>query len=140
MAIVNTAKKKLLDGDIDLLVDDIKVALLTNVHTTNIDTQEFWSDVLANEITATGYTANGQSLTTPATVVDTVNDRCDFDADDSVWTITGALTARYAVIHKWTGVTTTSPIIAIVDFGTDKSVTDGTFTIQWDATGILRLT
>ena len=139
MAIVNTAFKKLFDGDIDLLLDTIKVMLLTNVHATNIDTQEFIDDVSANQVSATGYTAGGDTLATPTTVVDNTGDKCDFDAVDTTWTITGSMTAQYAVIYKDTGTPATSAIVAIIDFGSDKTATDGDFKIQWATQGILTM-
>ena len=61
-----------------------------------------------------------------------------FDADDVAWT-TSTLTARYAIIYKSTGTSSTSPLIGYIDFSSDKSSVTGTFTIQWNAEGILNL-
>jgi hypothetical protein len=35
------------------------------------------------------------------------------------------------------GASTTDPVIGWVDFGADVSTTNGTFSIVWDATGIV---
>lgn len=138
MAIVNPVKKKLFDGDIDLVNDTIKVMLLTNAHTTNIDTQEFIDDVSANEVSGTGYTAGGATLAGKATTVDNTDDEGVFDANDVTWS-NSTITARYAVVYKDTGTPGTSPIIAIIDFGSDQTSSNADFTIQWSSEGILNL-
>jgi len=47
----------------DYLSDDYRFALVTSAYTPNADTDDFWNDVVANEASGTGYTANGQTLT-----------------------------------------------------------------------------
>lgn len=136
--IYNNFKKNIMNGSIDLDTDTIKVALVTSSYTPNQDTDEFFDDV-TNEVSATGYTAGGQTLTTPAVTADTTDDEGVFDADDVSWTITGSLTARGAVIYKDTGTPGTSPLICYIDFGGDEVATDGDFDITWNAEGILNL-
>ena len=48
-------------GNIDFDADTIKVALLSSTAAYN-DTNQYWSDISANEITGTGYTAGGEAL------------------------------------------------------------------------------
>lgn len=133
-AIYNSAKKKLIDGTIDIDTNTIKVALLSSSYTPNIDTHVFFSD-LSNELaTASGYTAGGLSLANKSVTIDTGNDRAYFDADDATWSASGTLTWRYAVIYMSTGTAGTSPLIGYIDFGTDRSVISGeTATITWAA-------
>lgn len=45
----------------DFLSDDIRAALMTSSFAFN-PAHDFWDDVVANEISGTGYTANGQAL------------------------------------------------------------------------------
>jgi hypothetical protein len=135
----NIAKQLFAQADIDLLVDDIKVALLTNAHTTDIDAQQYFSDISANEASGTGYTAGGQLLSNKSVVKNDTNDQGVFDADDTTWAAS-TITARYAVIYKDTGTAATSPLIAIVDFTSDQASTANSFTIQWSVNGILTLT
>ena len=135
--IYNNFKKKIMDGSIDLDTDTIKVALVTSSYTPNIDTHVFFSDV-TNEVTGTGYTAGGKTLTTPVVSADTTDDEGVFDADDTTWA-TSTITARGAVIYKSTGTSSTSPLIAYIDFGSDKISSAGNFTITWNAEGILNL-
>lgn len=134
----NNFKKNIMNGAIDLDTDTIKVALVTSAYTINIDTHEFFSSI-TNEVSGTGYTAGGKTLTTPAVTEDTTNDRGVFDADDVSWT-TATITARAAIIYKSTGSSATSPLIGYVDFGSDQVSTAGTFTISWNASGIVLLT
>lgn len=138
MPVLNSFKKRILEANINLSADTIKVALLTNIHVTNIDTQEFWSNVSANEVVGTGYTAGGQALASKVVSQDNVDDEGVFDAADVTWAAS-TITARYAVVYKDTTVATTSPLICIIDFGTDKSSSNGNFTIQWATEGILNL-
>jgi hypothetical protein len=135
--IYNSAKKKILDADIDFAVDTIKVMLVTDAYTPNIDTHEFRSSV-TNQITGSGYTAGGATLANKTVTMNTTTDKGVFDADDVVWT-TATITARGAVIYKDTGDSATDPVIAYIDFGENKVSTASDFRITWNANGILTL-
>lgn len=140
--IYNKYKQGIFDNTVNLRVDldtdTVKVALLTSSYTANADVHDFFDDVSANEVSGTGYTAGGATLASPTVTLDTTNDRVDFDAADVSWT-SSTITARYAVIYKSTGTASTSPLIALIDFTTDQISSNGTFTIQWSSSGILRL-
>lgn len=114
--------------------DTIKISLHTSTYTPDLDTHDFWNDA-TNEISGTGYTTGGATLTTSAATYDTSSDQVRIDATDPQWT-TASFTARIAVIYKSTGVSSTSPLIIYIDFGGDETVTSGTFMIQFDSTGI----
>lgn len=132
-AVVNTAKKKLLDGDIDLVNDTIKLMLITDSHTPDIDAEEFIDDVSANEVAASGtYSAGGATLATKSTTVDDTNNRAYFDAADVAFT-SATITARYAYLYKDTGTPATSPIIGYYDYAENKSSSAGTFTHSFTA-------
>lgn len=135
--IYNNFKKNIMNGGIDLDTDTIKVALVTSSYTPDQDTHEFFSSV-TNEVTGTGYTAGGATLAGKAVTADNTDNEGVFDADDVVWT-TSTITARGAVIYKSTGTAGTSALIAYLDFVTDKISTAGSFTIAWNAEGILNL-
>ena len=134
--IYNSTKKKTMDADIDFAADTIKVALVTSTYTPNQDTHEFFDDI-TNEITGTGYTAGGATLGSKTVTQDNANNKSVFDAGDASWN--GTITTRGAVIYKYTGTDSTSPLIRYVDFGSDQSVTTDDFTIQWNAGGIMDL-
>lgn len=135
--IYNNFKKLIMNGGIDLDTDTIKVALVTSSYTPDQDTHDFFDDV-TNEVVGTGYTAGGASLANKAVTADNTDNEGVFDADDVAWT-TSTITARGAVIYKSTGTASTSALIAYLDFGSDKISTAGTFTIAWNAEGILNL-
>lgn len=135
--IYNNFKKNIMNGGIDLDTDTIKVALVTSSYTPDQDTHEFFSSV-TNEVVGTGYTAGGATLAGKAVTADNTDNEGVFDADDVVWT-TSTITARGAVLYKSTGVAGTSALIAYIDFGSDKISTAGSFTIAWNAEGILNL-
>ena len=120
--------------------DTIKVSLHTSTYSPNLDTHDFYDDV-SNEISNTGsYTggaSGGVTLTTPTVTYDSATDETRLDGDD-ISVTSATLTARYAVIRKSTGTTSTSPLIGLVDFGADQSVSSGTFNIVWDSTGALK--
>lgn len=118
--------------------DTLKVALCTSSFTPDQDTMDFFDDV-TNEVSGTGYTAGGATLTSAAKSYTAGTNVVALDADDVSWT-TATITARYAVIYKDTGTPSTSPLIGYVDFGADVSSTGGTFAITWDAAGIFKAT
>lgn len=124
---------------VDWANDTIKVALLKEAFTPNQDTQDFYDDVSANEIEGTGYTAGGATLTEATATYDAESNTLRLDAADVSWT-EASFAAFYAVIYKDTGEAATSPLLAYVDFGEEKTVSSGTFKIEWDATdGALRV-
>lgn len=130
----NTGLKKLWDGSIDLDTDTIKVALTTSSYTPDIDSHDFFDDI-TNEVVGTGYTAGGYTLANKTVTADTSNERAVFDADD-ISSATTTVTFRYAIIYKSTGTAGTSPLIAVIDFTTDRVFTAETLYIQWNSSGI----
>lgn len=123
---------------VDWDADTVKLALLDSGHTPDFDTHNFFDDVEADEVSGTGYTGGGATLASVTITPDTTNDRVDVDATDVSWT-TSTITARYGVLYKSTGTSSTSPLIALIDFTEDKISTAGTFLVQWNASGIVRL-
>lgn len=91
-------------------------------------------------------TSGGSAPTWPTTVGLTVTDGgvtwtnigsaiLQLDAADPSWT-SSTITARYAVIYDRTPASdATRPLIALIDFGSNQSTTNGTFTVQLDALG-----
>ncbi|MFC9766043.1 hypothetical protein [Rhodococcus jostii] len=133
------ALKSVFDKEIDWNTDTIKVMLCTSSYTPDQDTHQYKSSV-TNEVSGTGYTAGGATLASATTTYTTGTNTLVLDAADSSWT-TSTITARYAIIYNSTpGTDATRPLIAYVDFGADVSTTAGTFTITWDAAGIVTLT
>jgi len=132
--------KQALNKEIDWDSDTIKVALLTSSYTPNQDTHDYYDDVVGNQVTGTGYTAGGITLSSKTSTYDGTNNVLVLDAADVTWS-SSTITARYAVIYNDSGATNASKaLIGYVDFGSDQSSTNGNFTITWDSTGIVRIT
>ncbi len=129
--------KKEVSTAINLATDTIKVMLVSSAYTPDIDTHTRRSDI-TNEVGASGsYASGGSALANQTWTQDNINDRSVFDADDVAWT-SATITARGAVIYKANGgAASADELIAYIDFGSDKTSTAGTFTITWDASGIL---
>ena len=145
--ITNAMKGRLLGDNgqittaVDFEADTIKAMLLTSSHTPDIDAEVFIDDISANEVGTSGsYTTgagNGFSLT-PTSSTDDTDDEGVFDAVDLSAT-TATITARYLAIYKWTGTAGTSPIICVIDFGSNQISTAGTFAVTFAAEGIINL-
>lgn len=118
--------------------DTIKVALCSSSYTPDQDAHDFFDDV-TNEISGTGYTAGGKTITSPTAAYDSSTNVIKLDAADTSWA-TATFTARYAIVYKDIGTPSTSPLIGYVDFGTNVSSAAGTFLITWDAAGVFTLT
>jgi hypothetical protein len=122
-------KRELLFGvhDFDASTGDtFKIALYTNSATFDAATTAYTT---TNEISGTGYTAGGGTL---SNVDPTTSGTTAFtDFADETWT-TATITARGALIYNTTPNTTsisvTNPTV-VLDFGSDKSSTAGDFTI-----------
>jgi len=130
--IYNRLKANLMNKEVDLEADTIRVMLLTNSHSFTA-THNQKSEIVANEISGTAYVANGAALANKAV---TQAATTKFDADDVVWAA-ATFTAAFAVIYDDT--TTNDDLIACIDFGGNQAVAAGNFTIQWDAAGIITL-
>lgn len=137
-----TPVKNNFDGtiaQIDWNTNTIKIALLDNGHTPDLDGHDFFSDVEADELAnGNGYTSGGNQIDNPTVTVDSATDEIRLDADDEAWT-SATFVARYGVIYKdLGGATTADPLIALIDFDGDQTVSSGTFTIVAHATGYLK--
>ena len=122
-------------ADVDWENDAIKVALLANTYTPNKD-DSTWSDVSAHEISGTGYTSGGATLSNVSVTQDDANDLAYVDADDVSWE-NATFDCRYAVLYDDSHAS--DALICVFDFGADKSVENGTFAVRWNANGIVKL-
>jgi len=121
------------DGTMDMDSDTFKAALLDDGYTIDA-TDVQWSEVSANEVSGTGYTAGGKALT--GVTWTQTDGTLTFDADDVAWT--GAtFTARYMVIYDDTA--TNDEMVCVMDFGSNQTVTASTFTYSFHASGIITI-
>lgn len=129
--IYNSALNDIARSQIDCDTDTFKVMLLTNVYgggETEKDTHTKRSN-LTNEVSGTGYTAGGATVTVTVNAVDTVNNRQDITLGGFTWT-TSTITARYAAYYKSRGgAATADELVALVDFGSDIISNAGNFAL-----------
>lgn len=142
--IVNTAKRDMLLAQWNWTGDTIKVMLVDSGYTPDAD-HDFVADVVANELSGTGYVdgfgnAGRQVLAGKTATADLANDRAEFDANNVVWSGINAGTIGAAVVMKEVTNDADSPILAIITSADFPLVTNGgDVTLKWDATGVLRI-
>ena len=128
-AICNSFKTEVLQGIHNFTASSgntFNLALYTSSATLNKSTTAYSS---SNEITntsGTAYTAKGKALTSVTPVLSTDTAVCDF-ADIS-WT-SASFTANGCLIFNDSAAG--DPSVCAIAFGSDKTVTSGTFTIQF---------
>jgi hypothetical protein len=130
-ALYSLGKKKLLDADIDLLVDNIKVVLVnTASYTANLATDEFLAIIPEGMRVATS--ANLGTKTTTLGVFDA--------ADFTFSSVTGAQ-SEALVVYKDTADPATSPLIAYIDTATGLPITPNSndINIHFNASGIFAI-
>ncbi|MEL7638213.1 MAG: hypothetical protein AAGU21_01095 [Solidesulfovibrio sp.] len=124
------------NGVFDMDGDTFKVALLGSGYTPNAGHSVF-ANVSASEVAGTGYTAGGKELLNRTWSFRDGKGR--LEADDPVWT--GAtFIARYAVLYAAKIVAgIVNPLVGLIDFGVDKTVSEGDFTVLLNSAGIVTL-
>lgn len=114
---------------------DVYVAMITDSATPDFNAHDFLSDLDANEVSGTGYTAGGAVLTsTELTISGGV---LTYDAADVSWASSTISNAMGGVGYfKRGGASSADELMFLADFVTAASSAGGTFTIQWNASGI----
>ena len=129
--------------------DTFKLALYTSSASIDANTTAYTT---SNEVTGTNYTAGGGTLTNLGVVTSNNNASNGTGFTDfSDLTFTNAtITARGALIYNSTpsansnaNTTLTNAAVCVLDFGSDKTSTDGDFTIIFptatNTTAIIRI-
>jgi hypothetical protein len=98
-----------------------KIALYTNSASFNAATTAYTT---SNEVTGTGYTAGGNTLTRVDPTSSGTTALTDFA--DTTWS-SSTITARGAMIYNDSA--SGDPAVVILDFGADKTSTNGDFTV-----------
>ena len=126
-AMCTSFKEDLFNKIQDLEADTIKIALYTSAATLGAATTAYSA---TNEISGTGYTSGGVTLTTATVATSGTTAYVDFDNPE--WT-TATFTARGALIYNDT--TAGDNSVAVLDFGGDFTVSSGTFRVVFPAPG-----
>ena len=119
---------------------DIKLALMTSVHTYNKD-HKWWSSVSANEVsTALGSTSGHYASKSLVTKTVGYTDRVTkFDSSNVSFGTTVSMYGYHAVAYYNT-TSTDKPLISSVDFGQKEESVAGSFSVNWNAAGIFTAT
>ena len=141
-AVCASFKKELLAGDHDIDNDTINLALYTNSATLNGNTTAYTT---SNEVGASGtYAAGGATLTSPTiglTATSATASTAFVDFANVSFT-SATISAQAALIYNRSS-SATNAAIAVLDFGSVKTSTNGTFTIAFPTndkdSAILRL-
>jgi hypothetical protein len=123
-ALCSSFKQQILLGEHDLDTDVIKIALYTSAATLSAATTAYTT---SDEVVGTGYTAGGNTLT--GATVSLTGTTAFVDFTDTTWT-TATITARGALIYNSSK---SNKAVAVLDFGSDKTSTAGSFTVQFPA-------
>lgn len=129
-------KVDMLEGKQNVASDTLKMALYTAYATLNQDTTAYTSD---NEISGTGYTAGGETLSNVTIMSGSNTVYVSFS--NVVWN-PAQFTTRGALIYNSTK---SNASIAVLDFGSDKIQTgNNTFTVtlppDTESSALIRIT
>lgn len=122
---VSSFKQQILLGEHDMDTDVFKIALYTSAASLDATTTVYTTS--GEVATGGGYTAGGNTLT--GATVSLTGTTAFVDFSDTSWT-TATITARGALIYNSSK---SNKAVAVLDFGSDKISSGGTFTIQFPA-------
>lgn len=116
----------------------IKCMLCTDGYTPAQTSHEYKSSVTSEVSATNGYSAGGVTCGSVTVTTSTTTTTCD--AADAQWT-NATISARYAVLYDNSTSTNDAGklLIGYVDFDGTQSSSSGTFTVQWNASGILQI-
>jgi hypothetical protein len=123
-ALYGKGKEKLLTAAINLSSDTIKVALLSSAYSPNLSTDEFHSTISAY-ILGTPQTLGSKTITLGV-----------FDAADITFAaVTAGSTVSRLAIYKDTGLSASSPLLALIDTitGFPLATNGGDIQVVWDS-------
>lgn len=101
--------------------------MLTNTEPTETELDAQFRSGISTEITGTGYTSGGATITMTPGTLDTTNNRTPVTLGSVTWS-SSTITAIGGYIYKDTGNASTDQMVTYVDFGGTKTSTGGDFT------------
>lgn len=123
--ITTSFKLDMLQAQQNLVSDTLYIALYSAMANLGPDTTEYTT---LNEVSGTGYSAGGKELT-GATLRSAANGTVYLNFSDVVWPAS-YLTARGALIYN---VTRSNKSVAVLNFGSDKTMSDFKIVMPVDA-------
>lgn len=118
-ALYTKAKEAFLEGLLDLTDDTLKVCLVKNTYTVNLDSHQYLSDIGVSNIAATSPAISGKTTTNGI-----------FDAENITIEDYGTSGFHYLVLFKDTSVASTSTLIAYIDTAEGLPVSSSASTIS----------
>ena len=125
--ICTSFKQELLEGKHDFSSHTFKIALFDENATLNASTTDY---SVTNEVSGSGYSAGGVTLTAVAPTTSGTTAICDFQ---DVTISSATITARGALVYNSTtsGGANTTEAVMVLDFGSNKSVTAADFVVTF---------
>jgi len=145
-AVCTSFKVLLMKGQMDFTAstgDSFKIAMYDSDATLAAGTTDYSTSEEITNTSGTAYTAGGEALTNVTPVASSTTAYTDFS--DVSWT-SASFTARGCMIYNSSTISglTSNASVCTIDFGGDKTVSSGTFTIQFPANdssnAIIRIT
>jgi len=127
-AMCTSFKQALLDGEMDFssnTAQTFKIALYTSSASLAAATTAYTT---SNEVSGSGYSAGGNTLTISTNPTNGGSGTTVFLSFSNTTWSSSTITARGALIYKSGG---GNPSVAVLDFGADKSSSNGDFQIQF---------
>lgn len=125
---------------LDLSLTSHKLSLISNTATPNFDSDSAWNST--NEVFGTGWPTGGIALSAAAaggtsaapTLTVSPTGTMMYDMNDVAVASTTLTNAR--AVRLYADALAGDNLIVLVNFGADFSTSNGTFGIQWAATGV----
>src|SRR6478752_1094136 len=130
------ARRSIMNKEVDFDNDTFKYMLLSASYTPAYASHRYKSD-LSNEVSGTGYTAGGVTVSLTSITYDSGTDQLAILFANPTWTSASFSSPTYGVLYDSTpGSDATRPIILIHDFGGAQTIAGG-FAVTWAPTGTL---
>lgn len=128
------------DTNSDLEVADLFLGLVTASYTPNLDTDEFWSTPVTNELSnGSGYTTNGFDVTGATLTYDATSDQVRLDIGDPSWAFSATRTWKYGVLYERTSASdATRKLFGLLTWDVSQTVS-APYTLTIDSAGLLYL-
>lgn len=129
---------QLLNRATDWVADTIKAMYVNSSYIPNaahqfVDSGSGGANPSANENSGTGYTR--QTLAGKAILLDSINHRVGWFANNLVNAAANGWTTNGVIIFRSTGVDTTSPLLFFIDAGFPQTAASG-LTVLWGSAGV----
>lgn len=126
-------KSNTLKGAIDL-ESSMKVMMVTGY--TPSQSHDAYADVVASEVSGTGYSAGGFALASEAVTLS--GSTAQFDAADAYWSSFSATSEpNYAIVYKYNASNSLAYLVGYWAISTASN--GGKYTLQWHSSGIVTL-